>query len=80
MDPTPPRIHPEDVAIPKLVAESRVDDNHCSRYEAPTAHTDAFAGAAGADGVVVGHVDIKDEFALQGDQATWTDSLLVTRL
>lgn len=63
VDTTSARIHPEEVAVPKLVAESAVKHAYGYGDERPAMAADVCAGATCAYRVVVCHVDIEDQFA-----------------
>ena len=58
------RIDPEEVLEAKVLAQRLVDDLDGDRHERPAAVADGSAGAAEAHVVIVGHIDIKDQLAL----------------
>ena len=55
-------VDPEEVLEAEVVAEALVDDLHGDCHEGPALVADVRGGAAGAYVVVVGHVDVHDEF------------------
>lgn len=63
MDTTSARVHPQQMSVPELVPERTIEHTHGGGDERPTPPADACAGAASADGVVVGHVDVEHELA-----------------
>lgn len=80
MNPTPARVHPQEMLIAELLAESLVQDVHGRGYEGPAALADVRLRTAGADDVVVCHVDIEHELALSGVEGAWTHGFFVSRL
>ncbi len=65
MNPTTPRVHPQQLFVPKLLAQRRVKDAYGGGDELPALAADVGARAAGAHGVVVGHIDIEHELPQQ---------------
>lgn len=80
MDAAPAGVDPEEVFVPELVAECAVEHAHGGGDVRPAASADVGAGAAGADGVIVGHVDVEDELAELGGEGGGADGLLVSWL
>ena len=76
----PAGVDPEEVMVAELLADGLVEDIHGDGDEVPAAVADVGAGAAGADLVVVGHVDIEDELAQLGDEVGCADGLAVSWL
>jgi hypothetical protein len=75
------RVDPQDVLEAKVLAQSHVHDldGHCDPLPAQRAYLGALA--AGADGVVVGHVDIKHQLLLHGaEHAALAHRLAVARV
>jgi hypothetical protein len=70
-------VDPEEVAEGELVAEGGVEDADGDGDECPAALADVGGGAAGADGVVVCHVDVKDKLALERGKGAGSDGLPV---
>ena len=75
VDTTAARVDPEQVTIPKVLAKRRIEHLDCNRDKLPAAAADALVRAARANLVVVGHIDIKDNFA-----RNWAESGFLQRL
>jgi len=65
----------------EVLAQRGVDDLDGHGDEGPAAGADAGAGAAGADLVVVGHVDVEDEFFRErAEGGGFAEGLAVSRV
>ena len=80
MDTATTGVHPQQVLVAVLVPDCRVYDLDGGGDEAPASPADVGAGAAGADGVIVGHVDIEDELALLGGEVAGSEEFTVAGL
>ncbi|KAI0563975.1 hypothetical protein FGB62_32g139 [Gracilaria domingensis] len=77
------RVHPQDVAKAKVVAQRGVDDARGQRHVLPVlvAHArGAHGGHVGHDVLVVGHVNVEDELLLHGRQRDLQRVLVGRRL
>ena len=80
MDTTATGVHPQQMLVAVLVPDCRVDNLDGGGDEAPASSADIGAGAAGAHGVVVGHVDIEDEFTFLRSEVSRAEEFAVARL
>ena len=62
--PMPPRIHPQAVAVPKLVVQCHIQHVHHRGDESPAAPAYALPHATHVDPIIVHHVDVKHELML----------------
>ena len=77
MDAPTAGVDPEEMVEAKLIAEGSVEDANCDGYEGPAPVADVGCGTAGADGIIVCHIDVEDELALERDKSARSDGLLV---
>lgn len=68
------------MAEAELVDKSVVEDFDRGCYKAPTARTYICGRAARANAVIIGHIDIKHEFALLRGECCRTDGFFVAWL
>ena len=80
MDTATTGVHPQQMLVAVLVPDCRVDDLYGGGDEAPASSADIGARAAGADGVVVGHIDIEDELAFLGCEVAGAEEFSVAGL
>jgi len=80
VDSTPTRVDPKEVLVAKLVANRAVEDLDGGGDKDPAPRTDFCFRAATADGVVIRHIDIEHELALEWFEGGGSHSSLISWL
>jgi len=80
VDSTSAGVDPKEMIVTKLIANRVVEDLDCGGDENPAPRTDVGLGAATADGIIIRHVDIKHELALEGFESGRSHGFLVSWL
>jgi hypothetical protein len=77
MDSSTPGVHPQEVLKTELVAYCGMKNTDGSRDECPASAADLSTGTACPNGVIVCHVDIKYELALEWIECFGSNCFLV---
>jgi len=80
MDSTSTGIDPKEVIITKLTANRAIEDLDGGGDKNPAPRTDVGLGAATADGIIICHIDIKHELALERFECSRPHGFLVSWL
>ena len=80
VDTTPTRVDPEEVFVAKVLTDRLVEDLHCDCNERPTPRANGGIRAARSDGVVICHINIEYELALDRLEGASSREFLVSWL
>jgi hypothetical protein len=80
MDSTPTGVDPKEVIVTKVVANRAIKDLDSGSDKHPASRTDVSLRAATADGIIVCHIDIEHELALDRFEGGWPHGFLVSWL
>ena len=80
MDSTSARVDPKEVFVTELIANCAIKDLYGGGDKKPASRTYVGLRAATADGIVICHIDIENELALEWFEGGWPHRFLVSRL